>query len=389
MLCWVTMASKVMSQLEVALQLPAEQQGKVDVGPEYPLRTAAAAAATSNSADADADAGAGTDTGTDADAGAGTDTGTDADTAGTSNTYSYAELSMYLQSRLTALHWHPAAFTDTAATTAGAGTSAAAASAEMPHGGRFADVGIAGSGASGDRILPALAVLCGKTKDTHPSQAQGGGGGAKEMTKAFVPIEEIQRQQSLHEHKIAAAKAVAEARALAQAQHGDATEDGDIDPKTEDTEEDKTEKGKDTFRMDFSGVCPDSHPYFMQPLSDGRGGYDISEKYMLAGEAVLKPLQHTGYVNLFPFLLRLISTDEDLSAESTIFQQQQQQQQQQLDYSLRLIEDPELLWTPHGLRSIARSDVFYRKGELLRCVHVYACWDVREACARVLDFSWP
>jgi len=344
-LSWVAMAAKVMSQLEEALHLPAGQRGLVDVGQDYPPSVPTAAAAASKS---DAAAAA------------------DPDTSAPSNKYSYAELAPYLQSRLTALHWHTSP-THPSATA----TITPAAADPATHGGRFADVGIAGSGVSSDRILRALAVLCAKSEESRPAAAAGNG----HSKMAFVPIEEIQRQQDLHEQKVAVAKAAAaaeaEAKALAEAQRraassvdeldAAAADDGNNDeagdPAASNQPEDSGKDADDgTFQMDFTGVCPASHPYFKGPLSDGRGGYSISERYILSGESVLKPLQHTGYVNLFPFLLRLIPADNQSDAAT------QQQHQQQLDYSLRLMEDPMLLWTPHGLRSIARSDVFYRKG---------------------------
>jgi len=55
---------------------------------------------------------------------------------------------------------------------------------------------------------------------------------------------------------------------------------------------------------------------------------------------------HVGYVTLFPFLFGLIPSDSD-----------------RLGKVLTLIEDPKILWTDFGLRSLSSQDKLYGKGE--------------------------
>ncbi|XP_051983087.1 LOW QUALITY PROTEIN: mannosyl-oligosaccharide glucosidase-like [Xyrauchen texanus] len=51
-----------------------------------------------------------------------------------------------------------------------------------------------------------------------------------------------------------------------------------------------------------------------------------------------------GYVSLFPFLLHILTPDSP-----------------KIEHVLRDIQDPERLWTPYGLRSLARTDPLYMK----------------------------
>ena len=51
-----------------------------------------------------------------------------------------------------------------------------------------------------------------------------------------------------------------------------------------------------------------------------------------------------GYVNLFPFLLRIVDTDS-----------------LKLEIILKQLKDPNLLWTKYGLRSLAKSAPMYNK----------------------------
>jgi hypothetical protein len=62
-------------------------------------------------------------------------------------------------------------------------------------------------------------------------------------------------------------------------------------------------------------------------------------------------LQHVpsfGYVSLFPLLMQLIPPDSDI-----------------LGHHLQLLQQEELLWTPHGLRSLATTSSIYNKWVLL------------------------
>lgn len=55
---------------------------------------------------------------------------------------------------------------------------------------------------------------------------------------------------------------------------------------------------------------------------------------------------HIGYVNLFPFMLGLIPNDSP-----------------RLLNTLQYIESPAHLWSGHGIRSLSKSDPYYRQGE--------------------------
>ena len=104
----------------------------------------------------------------------------------------------------------------------------------------------------------------------------------------------------------------------------------------------RQEAGK---QVQFSEFCPKEHPEFLYPLSDGRGGYEMVETYVADGELVSGTIRRMGYVNLFPLLLRLLPAEEG----------------GKLGAILDTMEDPKLLWTDFGLRSISASDLFYQR----------------------------
>ena len=56
----------------------------------------------------------------------------------------------------------------------------------------------------------------------------------------------------------------------------------------------------------------------------------------------LRHVPHTGYIQLFPLLMKIIDADSI-----------------QLKETLNLIRDPERLWTDFGLRSLAKNDPLY------------------------------
>lgn len=90
--------------------------------------------------------------------------------------------------------------------------------------------------------------------------------------------------------------------------------------------------------------CPPPFSQPLYPLGDGRGGYHRVERY----RAINYEIQHVprvGYVSLFPFLLKL------LPAESP-----------KLSKVLDMVEDPKLLWSDYGLRSMATTDRYYQRG---------------------------
>lgn len=88
--------------------------------------------------------------------------------------------------------------------------------------------------------------------------------------------------------------------------------------------------------------CPASHPKFMFPLGDGQGGLLQREKLVPKTE---KPqfVDHSGYVNLFPLLLRLLPPDSP-----------------RLPDVLELLGNPKKgIWSNFGLRSLAKGDKMY------------------------------
>ncbi|KAJ1433165.1 mannosyl oligosaccharide glucosidase-domain-containing protein [Ochromonadaceae sp. CCMP2298] len=93
-------------------------------------------------------------------------------------------------------------------------------------------------------------------------------------------------------------------------------------------------------RIDF---CPASHPRPLHALGDSRGGYQVMERFV-SEDPVLGHIPRIGYVALFPLLLRQLDPFNP-----------------QLGAVLDMIEDPQLLWSEHGIRSIAKTDLFYQK----------------------------
>lgn len=88
--------------------------------------------------------------------------------------------------------------------------------------------------------------------------------------------------------------------------------------------------------------CPKEFPQFMFPLGDGQGGLMMREKFVPKKEK-LQFVDHTGYVSLFPLLLRLLPPDSP-----------------RLSDLLALLGDPARgLWSDFGLRSLAKGDKMY------------------------------
>jgi mannosyl-oligosaccharide glucosidase len=90
--------------------------------------------------------------------------------------------------------------------------------------------------------------------------------------------------------------------------------------------------------------CPDSHPQPLYPIGNGEGGYMTRER-LTAQNFSMTVVPRIGYVNLFPFLLKV------LPISST----------KEIQEILTIIEDPKLLYTDYGIRSIATTDKFYLK----------------------------
>jgi mannosyl-oligosaccharide glucosidase len=91
--------------------------------------------------------------------------------------------------------------------------------------------------------------------------------------------------------------------------------------------------------------CPPSHPRFLFHLG-GNGPAGLMTREHFVPRTPPKPqfVARLGYVSLFPLLLRLLPPDAP-----------------QLPSLLDLLGDPATLWSPHGLRSLAREDAWYAR----------------------------
>jgi mannosyl-oligosaccharide glucosidase len=90
--------------------------------------------------------------------------------------------------------------------------------------------------------------------------------------------------------------------------------------------------------------CPSSHPQPLYPVGNGDGGY-VTRERLTAQNFSMTVVPRVGYVTLFPFLLKV------LRVNST----------KEIQEILTIMEDPELLYTDYGIRSIATTDKFYLK----------------------------
>ncbi|CAI5741675.1 unnamed protein product [Hyaloperonospora brassicae] len=89
--------------------------------------------------------------------------------------------------------------------------------------------------------------------------------------------------------------------------------------------------------------CPATHPHYMFPLGDGRGGLQMLPVFM-PGTTELQHVKHVGYVSVFPLLLKLLPPDSP-----------------KLLALLEQITDPAQLWSPFGLRSLSTQDQFFER----------------------------
>ncbi|GMF36493.1 unnamed protein product [Phytophthora fragariaefolia] len=89
--------------------------------------------------------------------------------------------------------------------------------------------------------------------------------------------------------------------------------------------------------------CPASHPEFMFPLGDGRGGLQMLPVFV-PRTTKLQHVKHVGYVSVFPLLLKVLPPDSP-----------------KLLALLKQITDPAQLWSPFGLRSLSSQDQFYEQ----------------------------
>ncbi|KAG1697940.1 hypothetical protein DVH05_015424 [Phytophthora capsici] len=89
--------------------------------------------------------------------------------------------------------------------------------------------------------------------------------------------------------------------------------------------------------------CPTSHPNFLFPLGDGRGGLQMLPVFV-PHTTKLQHVKHVGYVSVFPLLLKVLPPDSP-----------------KLLALLKQITDPTQLWSPFGLRSLSTLDQFYEQ----------------------------
>jgi len=89
--------------------------------------------------------------------------------------------------------------------------------------------------------------------------------------------------------------------------------------------------------------CPASFPNLMGPSRDEYGHVKTRER-VHTEKLLLQHVPRIGYVTIFPFILKLIPTDSP-----------------KLSAILDIIGSKDLLWSDHGLRSMATTDMFYLK----------------------------
>lgn len=87
--------------------------------------------------------------------------------------------------------------------------------------------------------------------------------------------------------------------------------------------------------------CPPAYPQPVGPVPDGGGGYHVRERLHAEGFA-LEAIPRVGYVSIFPLLLKLLPADSP-----------------KMESVLSMMEDPALLYSDFGLRSLATTDKFY------------------------------
>lgn len=90
--------------------------------------------------------------------------------------------------------------------------------------------------------------------------------------------------------------------------------------------------------------CPPTHSDRSFPLGDGRGGL-LKREVFVPGRTTVQHIPHFGYVSLFPLLLNAINGTSS-----------------HIEPAMQLLADRRRVWSPHGLRSLSRQDLYYRRG---------------------------
>ena len=98
---------------------------------------------------------------------------------------------------------------------------------------------------------------------------------------------------------------------------------------------------------EVKGVCVGDYPLFLGMHSDGNRDA-IKQRHVVsvdpAAPVEVGHVPHIGYESVFPLLLRTFPRDTDSDRFEAL---------------LRIVESRSLLWTDHGLRSMATTDTFY------------------------------
>ena len=90
--------------------------------------------------------------------------------------------------------------------------------------------------------------------------------------------------------------------------------------------------------------CPTSHPHFVRLLLDPSTNRPLTRSRRVASNLTVQHVPRIGYVSLFPLLLKLLAPDNP-----------------RLGAVLDMMENPALLWSDFGIRSLSASDPYYRK----------------------------
>jgi mannosyl-oligosaccharide glucosidase len=91
-------------------------------------------------------------------------------------------------------------------------------------------------------------------------------------------------------------------------------------------------------------LCPTDFPRYLDPLGDGNGGLRMGNIFSSSPSRVVGFVPRVGYVNIFPFILKLLPSDSP-----------------QLEHMLDLVSFSKGLGSVHGLRSLSKKDLFYQK----------------------------
>eukprot|EP00927_Polykrikos_kofoidii_P030385 TRINITY_DN26142_c0_g1_i1.p1 TRINITY_DN26142_c0_g1~~TRINITY_DN26142_c0_g1_i1.p1 ORF type:complete len:892 (+),score=114.49 TRINITY_DN26142_c0_g1_i1:64-2676(+) len=188
--------------------------------------------------------------------------------------------------------------------------------------------------------------------DLHSWIALGAGVLARLGARASAPQERVDELRKMHEELVASLDELHwDDKLRRYCDYGMHSNDGWYEPhivvKCGSANGDSVEHT--LSRADYMAVqrgksrgCPDHHPQFMFPLGDGRGGLMMREKFIPKTQKE-QFVNHTGYISLFPFLLRLIKPDSEKLADV-----------------LNMMADNENgVWSDYGLRSLAPTDTMY------------------------------